>query len=308
MKVVRPTPMTSAMLISSTVDVVVPPYESAEAWNSATTYGSGMFVYFQNAVYTSLQASNTNRTPNLEPAWWVRVAPTNRWAMFDGTLTNKTLGESPFAVTINVGACDALAVLGVVGADITLTVRDGLGGPVVYEQSYALTGDSIGDWWEYFYFDPFLNKTTVVFKDIPIYASAHATIEVTEVVTETVGASIEVGEVIFGRVYELGKPTYGATAGIIDFSRVDRDDFGNATFVKRAFSKRLATTLLIENSQMNRIHRFLSEFRATPLLWLLAGSERYEEAGVIFGPYRDFDIEISYLNHSICRLEINGMN
>lgn len=309
MKAVRPTPMTSALLISSSVETVVEPYESAVAYNAGTTYGSGVFVYYENYVYQSLQVSNTNHTPSLSPTWWAVVAPTNRWAMFDGTLSNKTVGESPFAVVIEIGQADTLAVMGVVGADITLTVRDGLAGPIIYQQSMALTGDSIGDWWEYFYFDPFLTKVTAVFLDIPLYAAAHATIEVTEVVTETVGASIEIAEVVFGRIYEIGSPAYGATAGIIDYSRVERDDFGAATLVKRAFSKRLSASLLVDNDQLNRVYRFLSEFRATPLLWLLADEdERFEESGVVFGPYRDFDIEIAYPDHSLCRLELNGMN
>lgn len=305
MKAVRPTPMTSALLISSSVDTVVAPYETATAWNSGTTYASGVFVYDGNVIYTSLQASNTNHVPSTSPTWWAVVGPTNRWAMFDGTLSNKTVGESPFEVVIEIGQADTLAVMGVVGADITLTVRDGLAGPIIYEQSMALVGDSIGDWWEYFYFDPFLTKVTAVFLDIPLYAAAHATIEV----TEAVGVDIEIAEVVFGRIYEVGSPAYGATAGIIDYSRVDRDEFGTATLIQRAFSKRLSASLLVDNDQLNRVYRFLSEYRATPLLWLLADQDtRFEEAGVVFGPYRDFDIEIAYPDHSLCRLELNGMN
>ena len=308
MKAVRPTPMTDAMLVASSVDVVVEPYESAVAWSSGSTYASGVFVYHQNSIWQSLQASNTNNNPASSPAWWSRIGPTNRWAMFDGTLNNRTVGASPFSVTINIGQADTLAVLGVIGADITLTIRDGLGGPVVYTQSIALTGDSIGDWWEYFYFDPLLTKTIAVFKDLPRYATAHATIEITETVTEEFGTTIQVGEVVFGLAYTVGSPEFGASSSIIDYSRVDRDEFGTATLVRRAFSKRLNARLWVEKNEVNRVHRFLTDFRATPVLWLLTDDEAYDEPGVIYGPFKDFGIDIAYPTHSICALEIEGMN
>jgi hypothetical protein len=228
--------------------------------------------------------------------------------MFDGTLNNSTVGATPFAVTINMGQADTLAVMGVIGADITLTIRDGLDGPIVHEETIALTGDSIGDWWEYFYFDPLLTRSTVVFTGLPLYASAHATIEVSETVTEEFGATIRVGEVVFGLAFDLGCAEFGASAGIIDYSRVDRDEFGTATLVRRAFSKRLTARLWVEKNQVNRLYRFLSDFRATPVLWLLTDDEAYEEAGVIFGPFKDFGIDIAYPTHSICALEIEGMN
>jgi hypothetical protein len=308
MKAVRPTPMTAARLISSSVDVVVPPYESAALWTSGATFNIGNFCYLNNTVYQSLQNANTNRNPATEPTWWAPIGPTNRWAMFDGTLNNSTVGATPFSVTINIGQADTLAVLGVIGADITLTIRDGLGGPVVYTQSIALTGDSIGDWWEYFYFDPLLTKTIAVFKDLPRFASAHATIEITETVTEEFGTTIQVGEVVFGLAYDLGCPEFGASSSIIDYSRVDRDEFGTATLVRRAFSKRLTARLWVEKNQVNRVHRFLTDFRATPVLWLLTDDEAYDEPGVIYGPFKDFGIDIAYPTHSICALEIEGMN
>ena len=308
MKGVRQTPMTSAMLVSSSVEMVVEPYESAVLWTSGPTFAIGDLVYLGNDIYQSLQNSNTNRNPATEPTWWSRIAPTNRWAMFDRTLTNKTVGASPFSVTINIGQADALAVLGVIGADITLTIRDGLGGPVVYTQSIALTGDSIGDWWEYFYFDPLLTKTIAVFKDLPRYASAHATIEITETVTEEFGTTIQVGEVVFGLAYDVGCAEFDASASIIDYSYVDRDFDGTATLVRRPFSKRLTARLWVQKNQVNRVHRFLTDFRATPVLWLLTDDEAYDELGVIYGPFKDFSIDIAYPTHSICALEIEGMN
>lgn len=46
------------------------------AYASGTTYGNGVYVYYSNVIYKSLQASNKGHTPSSSTSWWqAQTAP-----------------------------------------------------------------------------------------------------------------------------------------------------------------------------------------------------------------------------------------
>jgi len=95
MKIIKPTTITSAMLISSTAT------ETYSNWSSATTYALGAKVVYGNFVYESLQVSNLNKQPDTEILWWVKVSSSNKWACVDGTIESKTTAGTSLSYTIN---------------------------------------------------------------------------------------------------------------------------------------------------------------------------------------------------------------
>lgn len=302
MKLIKPTPMTSAMLLSSTAT------ESASAWSKDVTYAMGEQVLFLgeeeslDGIYQSVQPSNTNHQPNVSPTWWVRLGPGNRWAMFDNEVgTTTQYGSGALVVKIATGSMDALAALGVDADSVRLVVQDGPGGSVVYDQKQGMAAEAVTSWFDYFFNDPNYRRTQALFSGIPPLGSSVATL------TFASGSPVRVGHVSFGRLRSLGALRYGARAGIKDFSRKDTDEFGVTTFVRRANSKYLTGTLEVEKTAINQVHNLLTSLTATPVVWIGSDDVYYSDTLLVFGFFRDFYASIDYPTLAIYSLEIEGL-
>ena len=350
MKVIKPSTMTEALLISSSL-VETPP----AAYAGGTTYALAATVSVAGAaglvvVYESLQVSNTGHTPASSPTWWKNIgetyqlysaftayalgdrvldvtthtiyesvvasnlgnalsdllkwfpySPSNKWAMFDGQVSNISTAPSSITVTISTGFLDAVALIGTSADMAYVTVRDGLGGTIIYDNTINLAGAPVTDWYDYFFSDPLARTNQVVFQGIPPFLNSHLT------VTLTGGGLVSLGELIYGKASDIGMTQYSPSIGIVDYSRKDTDIYGKTTFVKRAFKKRLNTRLVIDNLQLNRIQRLLYDLRATPCVWIGTDASGYDEALLLYAFYKDFSMEIAYPTTSFCSLELEGL-
>ena len=295
MKLIRPNTMTPAMLTSSTAT------EAHATYSSGTTYAAAVRVVYATSVYQSLQAANLNKQPDTNPTWWTRIGPSNKWAMFDEQVSTATTAPTSLTVVFSTGIIDSLAVVGIDAEMVTLTVRDGPGGTIVYQRSASVTGSEVADWYEYFFNDPTVRKTLAIFYDIPPFASSVATLEITS------GGTVSLGMVTFGRIAALGDSQFGAQAGITDYSRKETDEFGNTTFVKRAFAKRMTGSVQVQSLQINRVQRVLYDLRATPVLWIATDVPEFSEPMTVYGFYRDFYCAINGPTVSTYQLEIEGL-
>lgn len=296
MRLIKPSAMVAAQLVSTTAT------DAQATWASGTTYASGVQVIRLEGLYQSLQASNTNHPPETSPTWWTRLGPSNRWAMFDDQVSTQTVQTTgPMTVVVSTGAMDALAVLGVDADSVQLVVRDGAGGPVVFDETQGMAAEAVTSWYEYFFNDPSFRRTQALFKNIPLFGASVATL------TFASGSPVKVGHVAFGRMKSLGGIRFGARAGIKDFSRKDTDDFGNTTFVKRAFSKYITGSLEVEKVALNQVQNLLSTLRATPVVWVGSDDPYYSDTLMVFGFYRDFYCSIDYPIKAIYSLEIEGL-
>ena len=296
MKVVKPTqfnPVTH--LVSSTAVEVYP------AWSVSTTYAKGDRVNYGTFLYESKINTNTGNVPGDGTAFWLLLGPDNTHAMFDDQISTSTVSASPLTVVLTPGYLNSVALFGLVGNAVSLSVTDGLGGPVVYTKTINLDGTFIYDWYMYF-FEPYVQIGEVVLTDLPPYVNSRMTMSL----TATAG-NVSIGQFAFGTFYELGDAEYGASAGIIDYSRKDTDvTTGVTTFTRKAFSKRLSVRLMLDTNQMNKVQRVLSELRATPAVWVGAEGDEYLPL-VVYGFYRDFNLEVAYPTKSYCVLEIEGL-
>jgi hypothetical protein len=300
MKVIKPSTMSLSLLVSENVS------EIYSEWSAATTYALGAKVVRNNlGVYESLIASNINHAPEALGTYWTRVGPTNTMAMFDSQISTSTVSTTNITATVKVGSIDTIALLNVVGSEVTLTIRNSLGGTIVYGPvTKSLQGDNPIDWYDYFYFDTTDQRTQAIFLDLPAgITDAHATFEV----SAASGSAVSIGSFIFGNSVTIGSAEYGISAGITDYSTKETDEYGTTEFIIREFSKRVTVDLQIENTSLNKIQRVLYGLRATPALWICTDDARYEEATIVFGFYRDFTTTIPYPTISKCSLEIEGL-
>lgn len=293
MKLIQPIQIGDAQLLSSTV-----PETDFGAWDADSTYSLGQFIVRGHRIWKSSQAGNKAHDPlTAGVSWWVDQGPTNRFGMFDGSVSTKTTADLVLTVTLAPGRIDALALLNVDAAEVVVTQR--VGTEVTYSRTVNMVDNSaVGDWYAYF-FEPVKVLDYVLLTDIPIFGES--TIEIT--ISKPAG-SVSVGMCAMGLQADIGQTIKSPTAGITDYSKKSTDDFGNAVLVQRGFSKRMSTKVKIDNSDVDRVHSLLSSVRATPAVWI--GSSNFSSLA-IYGFFKDFAIDLAYTTFSYCTLEVEGM-
>jgi hypothetical protein len=298
MKVIRPLDMASSMLVSTSA------VETDAEYNAATSYALNARCTMASTMrtYECIQGPSTGNTPSTSPLYWTDVGPSNKWAMFDAQVSTQTTATNTLTVTVATGLIDSVALVGVDCQLAQLVVRDGLGGPIIYDSTLPFTGDVPTDWYAYFFYDETSNRTIGIFENIPPYQTAHIT------VTLTSGVDVGLGGLLFGLSSHIGDAEYGASAGILDYSKKNTNaTTGVTTFVQGAFRKRLSVNLVLNVAQVNRVQRLMYQLRATPCVWIASSDTRLEEAAIVYGFYRDFSATIAYPTRTLYALEIEGL-
>lgn len=170
--------------------------------------------------------------------------------------------------------------------------------PNIYFQEYSLNTALVDNWYDYFYKDYTLLSESI-FENIPVYTRTRITICV-------VGDVVRCGIAFAGISTKIGTTQYGASAGIIDYSKKETDEFGTTTFIKRAFSKRMNVNLILLSSDLYRVQKVLSDIRATPCIWIGSDTDIYKSL-TMYGYYKDFSLEIPYPEYSYCSLQVEGL-
>jgi hypothetical protein len=296
MQVIKPIIFLDTQLISTTAVETYPTYAAG------TTYAINAFVVYLNKVYQSLQASNTGNTPGTSPTFWQYISVGNKLAMFDSEVSTQTTATTSLTTVVAPAVIiNSLAYLELQGTQLEVEVRDGAGGTIVYNKTIALDNTIILDWYMYF-FEPYNPKTEVILSDVPPYLNAR----ITTTLTGSSGSTVKIGSMIYGTVYKLGTTQYGVSSGIRDYSVKQTDDFGNTTFLQRAFSRRMEANVFMNNTALAFNQRLLTTLRAVPAVWIGSTEDNFSPI-TVFGYYRDFNIDISYPTFSLCRIEIEGL-
>jgi hypothetical protein len=296
MHVIMPNQITPGMVISSTAT------DSTPDWSSSATYSTGNRVLYQQYIYESLQNANTGKQPDISPTFWLRVSPSNRWAMFDTSNSTKTVAAAPLTVKVKFTntIIDSLAFFGLSGTSLTVTIVDTQTNNTIFNQTYDLDDTIIIDWYTYF-FEPYDFREDLLVLNIPPYGNTEVTVTLSSGST-----NVGIGTMIAGNLITLGGTQYGVNVGIKDYSVKETNDFGDITFVRRAYSKRMSASVFVYNSDLRRVHRVLTDLRAVPAVWIGSEDSRYEPT-VLYGFYKDFSTEISYPDASIMNIELEGL-
>ena len=170
--------------------------------------------------------------------------------------------------------------------------------PNIYFKEYNLNSALVDNWYDYFYKDYTL-LSEAIFEDIPVYTRTRITICV-------VGDVVRCGIAYSGISSKIGTTQFGASAGIVDYSKKETDEFGTTTFIKRAFSKRMNVNLILPSADLYRVQKVLSDVRATPCIWIGSDADIYKSL-TLYGYYKDFSLEIPYPEYSYCSLQVEGL-
>lgn len=285
------------------------------AWVGGTTYTADTDYVIRTTaathkVYLCLVTHTLAATPedNLTGATpkWLEIGPTNRWKIFDQKVGTTTTQADSMTYLLKPGRANSLALLGVDASSVEVSlVADG---ETVYTASFDLdSGNSVGDWYEYFY-EPIYQTDSVVVTnlldttlfDLPQYGDGVLCVRFLRD-----GGDVTCGVLVAGAYAELGQTLSDPTIGIIDYSRKSTDDFGNTTIVARTYSKRMSCSMLVGSSSVDNVSRLLAQYRSTPVVWVAA--DNIFTSMIVYGFYKDWEVRIESPNHSTCNIQIEGL-
>lgn len=265
--------------------------------NPSVTAGD-VFTY-QDSNYEAL-ADTTDRPDQgvvADPPTWLNLGAINPLRMFDGKLDSLTESLEDLVINVEPGALvNGIALFNVDAQTVQITVNDPDAGEVYDTGQISMRDNSVVLGWHNYFFSPRPQKRDLARIDLPTYPAA--------TVTVTLGSTsdpVAIGEVVLGRVQELGKTQYGSTVGITDSSRKERDQFGNFNIIERPFSKRAEYGVHIQRAATSGVQRILASYRAKPIVYLTSIEE---EALLLYGFYQDF--RINYENFSISAVTITA--
>jgi hypothetical protein len=299
LKVIPPLSITDSNLTSSNVAEA-----DHAAYVAGTTYaiGNRVIVTTPNVhkIYESLQAGNIGHDPLTSPTWWIEVSPTNRWKMFDTSNTTQTTNSNSIVVTITPGrVVNSVALLGLEGTSVTIKVTDLTEG-IVYNKTTSLNDNGVINNWYNYFVNSIVRRTDHVATDLPAYGTA--AIEIT--ITNT-GSTAKCSTCVIGTTQDIGEGiNLGASVGIQDYSRKEKNEFGDYVLIHRSWSKRAKFSMAVLNTQIDSLQNALTKLRTTPCVWI--GDPNYTST-IIFGYYKDFDIIISNHIVSDCNIDIEGL-
>lgn len=299
MRVIPPLTITDALLTSSTA---AEPGPGETAWAAATNYtvGTRAVRSTTHRVYEALVAGADAGLPENTPTRWLDVGPTNQYAMFDLARNSATIEPSTLTVVITPGRrVNAIALLGLLASqvDITMTV----GATVVYSYSQDLTTRVTGGWYDYF-FGEFGTLPSVIRFDLPPFTAAVITVTL----TATTG-NVRCGALAVGTAVDLGTTEINPRSDALNFSRIERDGFGNATLVPRRSLPKTTQQLWVDKGRVNKLIEVRTALNAVPAIWSGlddAGDDGYFDALLILGIYKQFAIDLAHHSQAVVTLEL----
>lgn len=293
--------MTDASLTASNI-----PETDHAAWSGATAYviGNRVILTSTHKVYEAIAAS-TNKNPATDPArdtYWLEVSATNRWRAFDNRIMDQsTRADSiTYTITPTIGV-NTIAFFNVEAVSIRVEVKNPSSVTTYDSTADLVDASGILDWFDFFTFDGQTYDTEALFTDLPALAGYKVFITISYP-----GGTAKVGQISLGNSIKLGETLGGTTIGFDDYSRKDRDEFGNVTIIERAFANYIQFQVAIPVGDERRVQREIARYRATPAVYY--ASPALKSRGTItFGWPSDFNIPLATAAFSFATIEIQGL-
>jgi len=273
-------------------------------YSAGTTYALGDRCQdnTNHLIYESLAGGNLGNALT-DTTKWVEVEATNKWAMFDqkvGTQTYQNTG--PLTVVLRLGNPVAgLPLLELTGQSVEITVKNGPGGAVAYSNTTSIDGSIITGFYDFF-FASYVQQSDIALTDLPGHFYDP---EITITVSSTAGA-VGIGVCKPGVIYDLGDAEYGASVGVIDYSKKQTDTWGNTSITTGKWAKTSSVQTLIPKYMFNGVFRALADAPKPSVFVGVDGLLGYDPM-IIYGFFRDFKIAIEYPEYFLCNIEVEGI-
>ena|SRR3990167_2900010 len=271
------------------------------AYNAGTTYALDDTISYNHRIYQSIQASNLAHQPDTSSTWWEDVGATNKYRCFDILRNTGTVQASPLTIVLTPGLrINSVALLGVIADSIAVSMTSVAGGGTVYNETFNLSTRFIGDWYDYF-FAEFTFKTAAVVFELPPYSDGIVTVSLTRAT-----GNITLGSLVIGSFVDLGKAQYNAESDALNFSTIERDNFGNSVLIPRRTIPKTVQQVRAEAGNTNKIRDVRDALNAVPAIWsgLDDNDADFFEALLILGIYKRFTIDLATPSKVISTIEL----
>lgn len=297
MRIIKPTPITPAMLTACNV-----PETDQPAWSATTAYVVGNQCLSNHKIYYCLVANTNflpeNNTGGTTPKW-LDEGYDNRWKMFDAVVGSQTVLAESITLSLKPGVViDSAAFLDVVGTKIIMTITDPVAGLVYSDTLDLISHSGVIDAYTYF-FKPIITDDTAVLLGIPPYSAATMSITI-----NNPGGTAKIGTIVIGLQTDIGVTQYNPTVGFDSWSKIERDAFGIMTVLVRGYSKKLTCELVIPAEYVDAVGRIFRSVKDIPVVWV--GVDSGYSSMIVYGIIKSCPISITHLSHSVCNLEIEG--
>jgi len=285
MRVIKPITVTDAILASSTIPE---PDTGETVWTAGTyTLGTRRILTSTHKIYEVVADPSTSDDPLTgiakTPATWVEVQPTNRWAMFDNVNSTVSTGNN-LTVSLTPGKVAAgLAAFGVSAESVNITCVSASAGEVYNRDIVMLNNDAVADWYTYF-FEPIVYIDQFILTDLPAYSDLTVTITLN-------GANSSIGTLTIGNVIDLGVALYGTNWQGLDFSKKERDQFGNVVLTQGRTADRLDYNIHTDKGRFGYVKQQLRLLTGVPSVWI-GNPDDVNDGTAVFGYYVDNQINI----------------
>lgn len=310
MRVINPITIDDTILTSSNVAE-----NDYEQWNSGSTYGLGIrtiIIYDSSSpaapvhkVYESLQAGNIGHNPvnddQTAPVYWLLIGPTNKYKMFDLLRNTQTEQATPLQVTITPGQrINSIGLVGLENAE-SATISVTVDGVEVYTRTENLITRNTRSWSEFF-FGGFDTKEAIALFDLPPFTNGVISISLSRA-----SGNVKCGGVVIGNNVYLGQVKNEAESDALNFSKIDRDEFGDSLLTPRRTIPKINVTILSDKNIVNKLLKARVDLNAVPALWSGLddnSDDGYFNAFLILGVYKRFLINAALPENAMTQLEI----
>jgi hypothetical protein len=272
-------------------------------YDPTATYGLGDTVIdpVAHLVYESQMAANHDQ-PLATGTAWLKRRSTNKWASFD--LLRNTQAVAPVDIVQSISPGQRVSSIAVIGLDarwVTITVS--VGGVVKYTITVQLSKRKSRTYREYC-FGTFPMRTSVQFFNLPQYRNA--TITVTA--GKTTGQR-GVGGIVVGNAVYLGAAQYEATSDHLNFSTIKRDDFGNLELDPERSVPKVDLTIWFDKELTSQLLEVREQLNGRPAIWsgLDDFTLDYFEPLFIFGPHKEFSLNLKEFEFGVATLQVEEM-
>lgn len=324
MHLIVPAPVTMATLLSSSV-----PVDDAPAWASGTAYAVGDRVLRNARVSTYLVsrvgvtmptvfeavAATTGKDPALAAnvvgsrqadgtrntaGPWARVGVAAAWRPFDGRQGERASATGSLSYEIALTSqVNAVALFRVGGGEARVRVLSSTGSLLYDSIEPAVDASHLTDMWLYLTGTP-IARRTIVFSGFT--APAGSTLEV----SLTGSGTQQLGEIVAGRSYRLGRLLVDPEVGYDDYSRIEYDDLGELTVIRRGFAERATFSLHLDAMEVERTLALLSAQRGLPAVF--HGGDDLTRAGLtVLGLVEAPPFRIATADIAFVQLTVKGL-
>jgi hypothetical protein len=303
MNILTPLTITADMIAAGTT--VAEPAPGETAWVSGAAYAVGdrRIRTSTHMVYACVQAhSGRTALPEVDGAYWLAEGPTQRWAPFDQYSSTAATGATSMTYVLQPGYFNAVALFGLTGTAVSVTVRDAPGGTVVFAREASLYDDPAG-WWE-FLFLPAKAISKLLLTGIPIRPAAELTITVT-------GSAVGIGMIAVGDYRSLiseggfGGTMRGASAEPVTYSYIKTDDDGTTRIKRRSRATSMRASVFLPRRDADYALASIQEVLDVPVVWVATDTAGFDGLSV-FG-LGSASVIYESAEHARINLVIKGM-